>query len=371
MNAKRQGDLYEVQDAFPHDEEITFSWLVGRYAVAYKGDVHFNVCLKWIGADGVTIDREFNTTIATLPVLEGLEVSAQVIQEASDIIEQLRRNERELMVQFEAEIDAQVERLTGDVDGAVEDANARIAGSVRHDQVQTLSEEQKARARSNIGASNFSGKYADLEDKPTIPSLSNDIDSVDTTMAATSKAVKDVADIANAAKNAASDISTAVLYGKTQELTEEQKVIARSNIGASNFSGKYADLTEKPGITSGTFTIATGNSTYVKNISTQEAKWVRSGNVVMCSMYFTATIVHKMDDIYPIKVTGVPTPYAGLSYLAAGGRFYGSDGYPDAMNVFATVSGTTWNVDMCASLASKTGDGVKFYITLTYIAGDE
>lgn len=42
--------------------------------------------------------------------------------------------------------------------------------------VQTLTEEQKAQARVNIGvgASDFSGSYNDLIDKPNIPSMSVD-----------------------------------------------------------------------------------------------------------------------------------------------------------------------------------------------------
>lgn len=40
---------------------------------------------------------------------------------------------------------------------------------------QTLSDEQKAQARMNIGASNFSGSYNDLIDKPTISSGSGDM----------------------------------------------------------------------------------------------------------------------------------------------------------------------------------------------------
>lgn len=42
--------------------------------------------------------------------------------------------------------------------------------------VQTLTEEQKAQVRANIGAgaSGFSGSYNDLADKPNIPSISID-----------------------------------------------------------------------------------------------------------------------------------------------------------------------------------------------------
>ena len=73
---------------------------------------------------------------------------------------------------------------------------------------QTLTDLEKEQARANIGAgtSDFSGKYADLPDKPA-----------------------------------------AVLY-TAQSLTEDQKAQVRSNIGAgsTSFSGNYNDLSNKP-----------------------------------------------------------------------------------------------------------------------------
>lgn len=44
-------------------------------------------------------------------------------------------------------------------------------GAVRYDEAQTLTSEQQAQARDNIGAgtSDFSGDYDDLTNKPTIP----------------------------------------------------------------------------------------------------------------------------------------------------------------------------------------------------------
>lgn len=86
MNAQGTGDVYAVEDAATADGFITFSWLVGRSAAAYKGDVHFIVCLKNMDKSSV-ITEEFNTTVATLPVLEGLETTEQVVQENPDIIE--------------------------------------------------------------------------------------------------------------------------------------------------------------------------------------------------------------------------------------------------------------------------------------------
>lgn len=88
LNANAEPDVYEVTDAVKRaDGVIKFSWLVGRHAAMYKGDVKFNVCMKDVDSDG-KVNREFNTTIATLPILEGLETGEQAIVEYNDIFEQ-------------------------------------------------------------------------------------------------------------------------------------------------------------------------------------------------------------------------------------------------------------------------------------------
>ena len=88
LNANNQGDVYEVTDNAVSGDNITFSWLIGRYALAYKGNIKFVVCLKKMDAESV-VQQEFNTTVAQLTVLEGLETTEQVIQENPDIIEQI------------------------------------------------------------------------------------------------------------------------------------------------------------------------------------------------------------------------------------------------------------------------------------------
>lgn len=90
INSKGESDVYTVSDAKVYSQYITFTWLVGPTATRYKGNTKFNVCLKTLNADGY-VDREFNTTIATLPVLEGLEVDESVVVAYSDIIEQWKQ----------------------------------------------------------------------------------------------------------------------------------------------------------------------------------------------------------------------------------------------------------------------------------------
>ena len=84
-NAKSESDVYEATDATVEGDYICFSWLVGRFAVMYKGTVKFIVCLKKFHSDG-TVDKEFNTTTAFLPVLEGLETEEAVVEAYPDAI---------------------------------------------------------------------------------------------------------------------------------------------------------------------------------------------------------------------------------------------------------------------------------------------
>lgn len=82
------GDIYAVEDKAVDTEHITFSWLVGRNAAKVKGDTRFIVCMKKTDSQGVVI-QEFNTSVAQLPVLEGLETKEQIVQKNPDIIEQI------------------------------------------------------------------------------------------------------------------------------------------------------------------------------------------------------------------------------------------------------------------------------------------
>lgn len=90
LNAEGEGDAYTVGDKTVTNDSIMFSWLVGPHATAYAGSVHFNVCMKIVDGNGY-IQREYNTTVATLPVLEGLETDERIISEYTDILEQWKR----------------------------------------------------------------------------------------------------------------------------------------------------------------------------------------------------------------------------------------------------------------------------------------
>ena len=90
MNANGDGDVYVVDDLVVDGDNMTFTWLVGRNACAYKGDTRFIVCLKLFDqTETDVVVKEFNTTVYSLPVLEGLETVEAVVQQNADIIEYL------------------------------------------------------------------------------------------------------------------------------------------------------------------------------------------------------------------------------------------------------------------------------------------
>ena len=88
MNAKNEGGVYVVTDAKTADDTIAFSWRIARDTVLYAGTVKFIVCMKSFDEND-ELDKEYNTTIAQLPVLEGLETSNSIVEQNPDVIEQI------------------------------------------------------------------------------------------------------------------------------------------------------------------------------------------------------------------------------------------------------------------------------------------
>ena len=87
-DANGNTNQYLCDDVQIKNDAVVFSWLLSRSALMYKGTVYFIVCCKWSNSEG-TLTNEWNTTLATGEVLEGLEATEVVKAKYSDIIEQL------------------------------------------------------------------------------------------------------------------------------------------------------------------------------------------------------------------------------------------------------------------------------------------
>ena len=87
QNASGASNAYLIDDLVVSGDNITFSWLLSRYVTFSPGVVKYNFCAKKL--DGDTISNEWNTTIATGLVIQGLEATREIIEENPDIIEAL------------------------------------------------------------------------------------------------------------------------------------------------------------------------------------------------------------------------------------------------------------------------------------------
>lgn len=91
-NANGDGDIYVVEDVTPDGDYVIFSWEITREVTAYKGHISFVVCAIKSSSTGV-VKNEWNTTLnKECEVLEGLEVTEQIVQENPDIIEYILAN---------------------------------------------------------------------------------------------------------------------------------------------------------------------------------------------------------------------------------------------------------------------------------------
>lgn len=79
-NAKGEGGIFPVSDVARAGEDMTFSWLLSRKALKYKGNIRFVVCMTQ--ASGAEIVKEWNSTIAEFKVLEGLEIDGDIDEDA-------------------------------------------------------------------------------------------------------------------------------------------------------------------------------------------------------------------------------------------------------------------------------------------------
>lgn len=160
INSNGESDVYTVNDRAVYNQSITFSWLVGPTATRYKGNTKFNVCLKTADAEGV-IQKEFNTTIATLPVLEGLEVDERVVTNYTDIIEQWRQ---ELFGIGDTE-EASIRSVSQEEQAAIENKGAEVLATIPADYATAVSMTDNAdRTKADAIVCSTQGEVIRVED---------------------------------------------------------------------------------------------------------------------------------------------------------------------------------------------------------------
>lgn len=89
QNAQGEKDQYIITDMEVDGEDITFSWLLSRKVLQYRGQVNFIICAVKTEGSG-TITNEWNTTLAAGTSLQGLEPDEIIIpDDEKDVINQL------------------------------------------------------------------------------------------------------------------------------------------------------------------------------------------------------------------------------------------------------------------------------------------
>ena len=150
-------DQYICDDVAVDGENVTFSWLIGRNAARYMGTVRFIVCAVKTDSDS-NISVEWNTTIAEVPVLEGIEIDQpQIGQEEKDVINQLLELTKNTSAEAVQNVNSAKEQAIKDIqsvsqpdttltiEGGLAEAKAtgEAIGSLKEDLVNYLDVETK------------------------------------------------------------------------------------------------------------------------------------------------------------------------------------------------------------------------------------
>lgn len=191
----------------------------------------------------------------------------------------------------------------------------------------------------------FSGSYNDLTNKPTIPSKTSDLTNDSNFITSSGAPVQSV-------DGSTGEVTTyAVKYNAAQDLTDEQKAQARTNIGAgtSSFSGSYTDLSDKP-------TIPTNTSQLINDSGYLTSVPVTSVNGKTGSVILTASDVGALpsDTVIPSTDGFATTTYVDNKVASL------VDSAPetlDTLNKLATALGDDPN--FAGTVATQLGNKVE------------
>nr|DAO59539.1 MAG TPA: LigB immunoglobulin-like (Big) domain, IMMUNE [Caudoviricetes sp.] len=119
-NAKGNKNYYNITDMQTSGNTITFSWLVDADAVQYMGKTAFVVYL--FKTQGSELRQKFYSTLATLNVLEGMEVDSAVpVEKQTDIIERMKEEISAYAEEVKKSLPADYTAMTEQVNSLKED----------------------------------------------------------------------------------------------------------------------------------------------------------------------------------------------------------------------------------------------------------
>ena len=119
-NAKGNKNYYNITDMQASGSTITFSWLVDADAVQYMGKTAFVVYL--FKTQGSELRQKFYSTLATLNVLEGMEVDSAVpVEKQTDIIERMKEEISAYAEEVKKSLPADYTAMTEQVSSLKED----------------------------------------------------------------------------------------------------------------------------------------------------------------------------------------------------------------------------------------------------------
>lgn len=119
-NAKGNKNYYNITDMQTNGNTITFSWLVDADAVQYMGKTAFVVYL--FKTQGSELRQKFYSTLATLKVLEGMEVDSAVpVEKQTDIIERMKEEISAYAEEVKKSLPADYTAMTEQVNSLKED----------------------------------------------------------------------------------------------------------------------------------------------------------------------------------------------------------------------------------------------------------
>lgn len=119
-NAKGNKNYYNITDMQESGSTITFSWLVDADAVQYMGKTAFVVYL--FKTQGSELRQKFYSTLATLNVLEGMEVDSAVpVEKQTDIIERMKEEISAYAEEVKKSLPADYTAMTEQVSSLKED----------------------------------------------------------------------------------------------------------------------------------------------------------------------------------------------------------------------------------------------------------